>query len=39
MDIEKLDQEVRDLLDKEDGSRSYTEIREELLLKGYNQED
>ena len=39
MDIEKLDREVQDLLDREDGSRSYTEIREELVSKGYDQHE
>ena len=39
MDFDRLDQEVSNLLDKEDGSRSYTEIREDLLSKGYNQQE
>ena len=39
MDFEKLDREVREILDQEDGSRSYTEIREGLLSRGYQQEE
>ena len=39
MDFEKLDREVREILDQEDGSGSYTEIREGLLSRGYQQEE
>lgn len=39
MDVEKLDQEVLDILSRKDSSSSYADIREELIEKGYNQEE
>jgi len=39
MDIDKLDEEVKRFLSREDGFRAYSEIREELIEKGYNKEE
>ena len=39
MDIEKLDQEVRQILLNKDETRGYSEIRDELVEKGYNQDE
>ena len=39
MEVEKLEQEVKNILGREDGSRNYAEIRQELQQKGYNQEE
>lgn len=39
MDIDKLDQEINHILSNNDGTRSYAEIREELIGKGYNQQE
>ena len=39
MDIDKLDNEVRRILTQRDAPPTYSEIREELIEKGYSQED
>ena len=39
MDIEKLEQEVTRILAGKDSAPDYSEIRQELLQKGYNQEE
>lgn len=39
MDIEKLDQEVAQILARETNSANYEEIRHELQQKGYNQQE
>ncbi len=39
MDIEKLDQEVSRILNREGGSGNYAEIRQELQQKGFNQQE
>jgi uncharacterized membrane protein YeaQ/YmgE (transglycosylase-associated protein family) len=39
MDIDKLDEEVRRILSRKDGTRTYSEIREELIENGYSQQE
>lgn len=39
MDVDKLEREVKEMLAGEVGERSYSEIREELIGKGYNQHE
>lgn len=39
MDFDKLDKEVRRILTQKDDPQTYSEIREELIEKGYSQEE
>jgi len=39
MDIDKLDKDVRRILTQKDVLRTYSEIREELIEKGYSKEE
>jgi cation transport ATPase len=39
MDVEKLEQEVKNILVRADSSRNYAEIRQELQQKGYSQKE
>jgi hypothetical protein len=39
MDIDKLDQEIAQILSTNGGTRSYAEIRDELVGRGYSQEE
>jgi len=39
MDIDKLDKKIKQILSQEDGARTYSEIREELIANGFSQEE
>ncbi|GJM30932.1 MAG: hypothetical protein DHS20C17_35670 [Cyclobacteriaceae bacterium] len=39
MDFEKLDREIEDILSRNHGTGTYAEIREQLIAKGYNQQE
>jgi hypothetical protein len=39
MDFDKLDEEVKRILSQEGGPRAYSEIRQQLVEMGYNQEE
>ena len=39
MDIDKLDKKINQILSQEDGARTYSEIREELIANGFSQEE
>lgn len=39
MDIDKLDKKIKQILSQEEGARTYSEIREELIANGFNQEE
>jgi len=39
MDIDKLEKKIKKILSQEDGTRTYSEIREELIKNGYSQQE
>lgn len=39
MDIDKLDKKIKQILSQEEGARTYSEIREELIANGFSQEE